>query len=448
MSDQLVTQSLIKAKPAVTPIASGLLQRRTGTTECDDCRKKHEGTLQRAAVNNSPVNEVPPIVDEVLSSAGQPLDAVTRAFMEPRFGHDFSGVRVHTDAKAAESARAVDALAYTVGRDVVFGISRLTIGTAAGIKLLAHELTHVVQQKNAGSSLQHKLRVAEKGDTFEQEAEAASEQVFRLKGFQSHASAGLQLSRLAVEGSAASVSWIDPTSPAGAHVADPAPRATITEPFVTGNSGFRFSNYLHARLETSDSTHVTSGDFLPNSGIYRGPSYLGIPSHAYPIRRSSAPINERGVEGVEFEQLVGARTVSPGVIGGTVGAGVGIGAGAWLGAKGGAAIGSLGGPIGAGAGAIIGAIAGGLIGWGAGSYAANRATNFPPIWTRIKLRLFANGRRHCELAQHSLFPSNNFYCDLSQVSNYIALAPEETSWGNSGWDRGNPWGISRPSITP
>src|SRR5688572_11541831 len=79
------------------------------------------GVLQRAAINSPPLSSVPPIVHDVLRSSGQSLDANTRAFMEPRFGHDFSGVRVHADAQAAESARAVSALAYTVGRDVVFG---------------------------------------------------------------------------------------------------------------------------------------------------------------------------------------------------------------------------------------------------------------------------------------------------------------------------------------
>lgn len=109
--------------------------------------------LQRAAVNSSPVNEVPPIAYEVLRSPGQPLDAETQAFMEPRFGHDFSHVRVHTDAKAAESARAVNALAYTVGRNVVFGTGQYAPETGMGQGLLAHELTHVIQQ-SAGSGEQ------------------------------------------------------------------------------------------------------------------------------------------------------------------------------------------------------------------------------------------------------------------------------------------------------
>src|SRR2546423_3508203 len=89
----------------------------------------------------------PPLVDEVLSSGGgQPLDESTRSFMEPRFGHDFSRVRVHADGRAAESAQSVNALAYTAGQDVVFGGGQYEPGTNEGKKLLAHELTHVVQQ--------------------------------------------------------------------------------------------------------------------------------------------------------------------------------------------------------------------------------------------------------------------------------------------------------------
>ena len=76
------------------------------------------------AVFSLVVNHAPSIIHDVLRAPGQPLDATTRAFMEPRFGHDFSRVRVHSDAKAAESARAVNALAYTVGQDVVFGVGQ------------------------------------------------------------------------------------------------------------------------------------------------------------------------------------------------------------------------------------------------------------------------------------------------------------------------------------
>lgn len=92
----------------------------------------------------------PPIVHTVLrgqgAAAGHPLDAATRGFMEARFGHDFSRVRVHTDDKAAASAQAVSARAYTVGAHVVFGAGQYTPTGYAGRRLLAHELTHVVQQ--------------------------------------------------------------------------------------------------------------------------------------------------------------------------------------------------------------------------------------------------------------------------------------------------------------
>src|SRR5215469_12358284 len=78
--------------------------------ECEGCKKKK---LQRRAVASGP-GVAPPIVHQVLQSAGQPLDAQTRSYFEPRFGHDFSKVRVHTDHKAVESARSVHARAYTL----------------------------------------------------------------------------------------------------------------------------------------------------------------------------------------------------------------------------------------------------------------------------------------------------------------------------------------------
>lgn len=85
----------------------------------------------------------------LLRSSGQPLDAATRAYFEPRFGHDFSGVRVHTNPRAADSVRSVGALAYTVGPNVVFSAGRYDPSSTAGRQLLAHELTHVRQQAAA-----------------------------------------------------------------------------------------------------------------------------------------------------------------------------------------------------------------------------------------------------------------------------------------------------------
>ena len=96
----------------------------------------------------------PPIVHEVLSANGQPLDADTRAFMERRFTHDFGDVRVHTNDLAAESARVVNAFAYTVGQHVVFAAHQYAPRTSVGQHLLAHELAHTIQQSAATPRLQ------------------------------------------------------------------------------------------------------------------------------------------------------------------------------------------------------------------------------------------------------------------------------------------------------
>ena len=155
MAEKAQTQVKPTAVP-VGPAAGGSLQRQCacGThtlgDQCDSCKGK-SGMLQRQASSSAGVSEVPPVVHEVLSSPGQSLDLPTREFMESRFGHDFSHVRIHTDGKAARSTRAVDALAYTVGKDVVFGAGQYAPSTNAGRQMLAHELTHVVQQRNAPS---------------------------------------------------------------------------------------------------------------------------------------------------------------------------------------------------------------------------------------------------------------------------------------------------------
>jgi hypothetical protein len=107
-------------------------------------------------------------VRPVLNSPGHALDASTRGFMETRFGHDFSRVRVHSDGAAAESAAAVNSLAYTVGNHVVFGAGMYTPGSQDGRALLAHELSHVLQQPAGTPS--GPLAIGEAGDSFEREA--------------------------------------------------------------------------------------------------------------------------------------------------------------------------------------------------------------------------------------------------------------------------------------
>jgi hypothetical protein len=108
--------------------------------------------FQRDPVQHAQAS-LPAVVHAVLKSPGRPLDRETRAFFEPRFGHDFSRVRVHSDAQAGESARAVNALAYTVGHDIVFDTGKFAPHSVHGKHLLAHELTHVVQQQNSSADL-------------------------------------------------------------------------------------------------------------------------------------------------------------------------------------------------------------------------------------------------------------------------------------------------------
>lgn len=115
--------------------------------ECEEEDSSH-GLLQMTptALPALSQGDAPPTVYDVLDAPGQPLDHAARAFFEPRFGRDFSTVRVHTDAAAAQSARQVNSLAYTVGNDIVFADQRYGPTTPTGQRLLAHELTHVVQQ--------------------------------------------------------------------------------------------------------------------------------------------------------------------------------------------------------------------------------------------------------------------------------------------------------------
>jgi hypothetical protein len=171
------------SKPAVSTTCSGLLLQRscdcgqhTGGGECEDCSKKN-GMLQRKSNASQGPDVAPPIVHDVLRSPGQPLDAETRAFFEPRFAQDFSEVRVHTDERAWESARAVKAEAYTVGQQIVFARGQYSPGSSAGKQLLAHELAHTRQQAgNRGAGTPSEIRVSDDHGA-EQGARAAVEAV-------------------------------------------------------------------------------------------------------------------------------------------------------------------------------------------------------------------------------------------------------------------------------
>lgn len=180
MNNRLVTHATTRT-PTTQQTAPVWLQRKCASCSnhtvaggsCSGCSKQKEDSLQRRAAGSERTAEIPPIVHEVLNSPGQPLDTATRAFMEPRFHHDFSGVRVHSDARAAESARAVNAHAFTVGSHIVFNAGQFVPGTKAGKNLLAHELTHVLQQSH-GLTRSALPGIGPANDEFERQADAVA----------------------------------------------------------------------------------------------------------------------------------------------------------------------------------------------------------------------------------------------------------------------------------
>jgi hypothetical protein len=117
-----------------------------GSAEHRDREHERVQTKRTSEAGDSGQTAAPPIVHEVMSTPGQPLDPTARAFMEPRFGQDFGRIRIHTDLRAAESARAIDALAYTLGEHIVFDAGQYAPNTSYGKQLLSHELTHSMQQ--------------------------------------------------------------------------------------------------------------------------------------------------------------------------------------------------------------------------------------------------------------------------------------------------------------
>lgn len=144
------------------------------------CGGEEEEKLQRTSTGPdvSAGMEAPGSVRNVIGRSGRQLDPATRAYMEPRFGRDFSDVRVHTDSLAAASARDVNARAYTVGRNLVFGSGEYMPGSSAGRRLIAHELTHVVQQRGGTSAVQRAPDPLEK-EALQLEADILADSVYK-----------------------------------------------------------------------------------------------------------------------------------------------------------------------------------------------------------------------------------------------------------------------------
>ncbi len=140
------------------------------------------GVVQLLAEDRAAIadDEPSPVHDVVGKGGGTPLDEGTRASMEASFGQDFGDVRVHTDAQASTSAAAVGANAYTVGSDIVFQSGHYDAASEAGQRTIAHELSHVVQQRSGpvdGTDAPGGIRISDPGDRFERAADATAGQV-------------------------------------------------------------------------------------------------------------------------------------------------------------------------------------------------------------------------------------------------------------------------------
>jgi hypothetical protein len=173
----------LKAKPARVDSADPAVLYRAAAAGRSDVVGTHGMLALQRAVGNSGVRglaeeERSPVLDVVSSGGGQPLEEPVRADMEGRLGHSFSDVRVHTGDAAHNSAASVNAHAYTVGSNIVFQRDKYDPGSDGGRTMLAHELTHVVQQRSGpvdGTATGTGVRVSDPSDRFEREAAATAE---------------------------------------------------------------------------------------------------------------------------------------------------------------------------------------------------------------------------------------------------------------------------------
>jgi hypothetical protein len=164
-ADRVANQVLAAPAHSAVSDATPSIQRFTGQSTGD------EGTA-------------PPSVDHVLVSSGRPLNPAIQQDMSRRFGHNFSQVRVHTGATAEQSARDVNAHAYTVGQNIVFGAGRFAPGSHEGRRLIAHELTHVVQQQGLGQQSPMRLqRLGANPTCTKTEADGIHQAIFDARGW-------------------------------------------------------------------------------------------------------------------------------------------------------------------------------------------------------------------------------------------------------------------------
>ncbi|MBC9251679.1 hypothetical protein A9179_15505 [Pseudomonas alcaligenes] len=278
MAERALNHTPEREPPASRAAARSLLLQRKcacggtagGSGECETCAAK--STLQRHSHGTvQPLNGTPASVGDTLTRPGRPLDADTRSFMEERFGSDFGAVRIHDDSAAAASARDVDAHAYTVGNNVVFGAGQYQPHSDSGRHLLAHELAHTVQQQGlqrAGVS-----NLADQGPDYqrlEREADFAADSVMRGQPLASGvlSQSGPRLSRQpATAGGPPPTPAVAPTTAAGATPAvaegkekDPPPGFTAEYETSTYNRSFSLTS-SEVPVQVTGSVSKTQADY-------------------------------------------------------------------------------------------------------------------------------------------------------------------------------------------
>jgi hypothetical protein len=288
MNAALQAQSKIPSKSSITAVPSGILQRKY------DCGRSpgfagefHEYGKQKLSPQRSTRNPeletgdscgVPTIVHEVLNSPGQPLDPQTRAFMEPRFGHDFGKVRIHAGSKATELARSVSALAFTVGSDIVLGKDNIDFGMRKDREMIAHELTHVVQQSGHTLAQTSNITLTRPHDESEREAAQAANRVASGEGFLPQTPGGVVLARQMDAGAPPDIGVPDGPRDAGpiagvpepSSIPAPAPTPALAPPTPAATIGavaFRGTANRIAPTQTAIVPVTVSG--LPAGGSAR-----------------------------------------------------------------------------------------------------------------------------------------------------------------------------------
>lgn len=194
IADRVMRMPEDKATPITTRESSASSIHR----KCSACEGEEE-TIQRKPLPSSggAASQSPVHVRDAISAGGRPLDAQTRSFFEPRFGYDLSHVRVHTGGMAADSALELNAHAYALGHDVVFGAGRFAPGTHEGRTLIAHELAHVVQQGN--SRLVQRQKVKDLVDMVHSELERREALEFEITSSMTRSGRGLDVVGTAAE---------------------------------------------------------------------------------------------------------------------------------------------------------------------------------------------------------------------------------------------------------